>query len=187
VGVSAAHAAALYGLHYTAFSDPHLNADGDVLFFAHLADAHAKSAGQALFWQAQGAGAPVLVARTGEAAPGIEGALFLRISGAMLPSSASGSALPGPIFLASLSNAPRSHAVTAKTNSSLWTVDSTGQLTQLVRTGDPIGGKTLTKIGAFEYVAGSAMQARTAGAATQAIYRATLTGGTLAIVKVAIP
>jgi hypothetical protein len=105
----------------------------------------------------------------------------------MLPSSASGTELPGPVFLATLSNAPHSHAVTAKNNQSLWAVSSTGQLTLLARTGDLIGGKALTKIGAFEYVAGSTMQARTAGAATQAIYRATLAGGTMAIVKVAIP
>jgi hypothetical protein len=176
----------LPGLHYTAFSDPHLNADGDALFFANLADAHARSAGQALFWQAEG-GAPVLVARTGDAAPGLDGARFLNFSGAMLPSNASGQELAGPVFLASLLNAPHSGAVTARNNSALWAVDSTGQLTLLARTGGLIGGQTLQKIGAFEYVSGSAMQARTAGAATQAIYRATFTDHTVAIVKVAIP
>ena len=173
-------------LHYAAFGDPFLNSDGDVLFFARLANAKGAAAGEALYWQPAGDPAASLVASTIDASPIGAETQITRFTGAALPGR-SGSEMRGPVFTATLKNAPDNHSVKQSNNQGLWAVDSAGHVQLLARTGSGVNGKTLKTIGAFQYVVGSPMQARAAAAASSVIYLATFTDQSSAIIRVPIP
>jgi uncharacterized protein (DUF779 family) len=174
-------------LKYAAFSDPVLNGNGDILYFATLSGSGVKTSNnQALFVAWNDASAFEFIQRTGAAAPGIPGVLVSAFTGAALPQT-SGSADPhGPVFTATL--AKGTVAVSAANNSALFAADSSGALRLLARTGvTKINGKTLKTIGAFSYVLGSPVQARATSTAANVIYRATFTDLTQAIVEVPVP
>ncbi len=151
-------------LHYTAFGDPFLNRDGDLLFFARLAKANGAAAGEALYWQPAGDPAASLAASTIGAGPAGLDTQIASFTGASLPDR-SDSEMRGPVFTATLKNAANKHGVKASNNHGLWAVNGNGDLQLLARTGPAANGKILKTIGAFQYVAGSPMQSRTAAAA----------------------
>jgi hypothetical protein len=177
----------LAGLTYAAFSDPYLDQFGNVMFLSTLSGPGVKHGNAvALFWQPNG-GTAALVARAGDAAPGIAGAELATFTGAALPASFNGDEPTGPVFLATLQNAPASKAVTAATNSALWGCDTAGIPRLLARTGMISNGKKLKTIGAFLFTFDSQHQARAASDGPHVIYRATYTDQAQAIIEVNVP
>ncbi|MGB8168269.1 MAG: choice-of-anchor tandem repeat NxxGxxAF-containing protein, partial [Chthoniobacteraceae bacterium] len=173
-------------LTYGAFSDPILNAAGDILYFAQLAGPGVTVANREVLYVAlHDSGGSVIVQRTGEEAPELPGILVAAFTGAALPRCADPNDPRGPVFTAKLQSGDV--AVKTTNNSGLFAVDSTGALRLLARTGEQVNGKTLKTVDAFSYVLGSPVQARTAAASPEVIYRATFTDRSQALVKVPVP
>jgi hypothetical protein len=170
------------GATYASFLDPVVNVNQDVLFGATLAGSGVTAKNKtALFWG--NADAPLLLARSGAAAPdtvgNLTGALWSKFTSAALPSGPNA----GPVFTAKLVGP----GVTAKTNVGLWAVDSTGLLRQLLRTGDLIDGKAVTGIHALTNATGSLGASRGFNERGTVITRVSFAKGAQAILRLDIP
>lgn len=178
----------LPGLRYGGFSDPFLNRHGDSMYFSLLTGPGVTAANRvALFWRPAGETTARLVARTGSAAAGINGAEIATFAGAALPASFEPGEPTGPVFTTTLRNAPGAQAVSTGTNSALWAVDGAGAVRLLARTGSVVNGKTLRTIAAFRFVPDVPQQARAAAVSPHVICLATYTDQTQAIVLVDVP
>lgn len=94
----------------------------------------------------------------------------------------------GPLFTAMLSSG--AEKVSAANSRGFWATNSSGQLELVARTGDPIGGKQVTKFSALEAVTGSAGQRRAwadGDPSARVIYRVNFSDRTSAIISTAIP
>lgn len=195
------------GRSYGVLGDPSVDTVGDVMFFAQIAATATAPKVEQLYFLGVGMSTPTRVACTGDTAPDENGmplettpdpnqmppsvpqpiVEYSSFTGAALPSSTATTALGGPVFTAVLKNGPKKTSVKASNNVALFAMDHSGSVRMLVRTGSKVGGKILKKIGAFRYVAGSPLQARTAGAADSVIYLATFGDNTTAIEKADVP
>jgi hypothetical protein len=167
---------------FTAFSDPVYNDSDAVAFRATLSTGAglATTATDTGLWFSSG-GTLALVAQQGTQAPGCAtGVNFLAFTELALDDVNGG----GVIFLATLSGT----GVTTANNMGIFAVDNTGTLQLIVRTGDVIGGKTIT---ALTFLPAETLvngQARSFSPSTgDLVYNATFSDKSQAIFNVVFP
>jgi hypothetical protein len=137
---------------FTGFSDPVFNTHEAVAFRGTLkvATGQATSSSNEGIWSSDTGQLSLVVQKAGSAPGCPTGASFSGFTELVLPDQG------GVVFLAQLSTSTPA-AVTDKNNVGIWAVDSNHELQLLVRTGDVIGGKTITKLAflpALNYVSG---------------------------------
>lgn len=167
---------------FLAFSDPAVNANGDVQFFAQITGPEGKTTALCLARNAAGTYTVHVLARLGGDAPEIPGVLLSKFTGAALPQNFDPAVAQYPVFLATLKSGTTK--IKATDNTALFTFDSTGAPYLLVRTGLQPSGKMLRTISAFSAVLASPGQSRATASGSKVIYRATYSDKTQAIVEV---
>jgi hypothetical protein len=163
------------------FSDPVVNANGDVAFFATIAAAKAPGL---VIARNQGDGSYAIseVARVGGGAPDLDGVSVASFTGVALPQNFDPAVAQGPVFIAKLKSGTTK--VKAGEDCALFSCDASGVPHLLVRTGPQGNGKILKTIGALSHVLSSPAQSRAAASDRCVIYRATFTDKTQAMVEV---
>jgi hypothetical protein len=126
---------ATIGATFKAISDPVSGANKKTAFIATLADVK-PGLDKGIWYAADGLTATLLA---GAGQPAIGGGKWASFQSLVLPDGAAS----GPVFLAKLA-IDRAANISAKNNSGLWAVDSTGTLRLLLRTGHgvSVGGQT---------------------------------------------
>ncbi len=167
---------------YGGFLDPVVNAEGSVAFIASLKGKNVKGANSAIYWGAPGA--IVKVARTGDPAPDAFGesddARWTGFLSVALPSGAGS----GPIFVAKLGG----KGVNGKNNLGVWAVNSAGtEVRQIIRTGDQLGRRTISRLSLLQALPGSFGAARSYNATGSITLLVTFTDRTQGIVNLGIP
>jgi hypothetical protein len=168
---------------FAALSDPVFNDNNDVAFVgtlkvgAGLATAATKSG----VWSNE-SGRLALVARTGTQAPGCAtGVTFAGFSEIALPDS------NGVVMLATLNPNP-ALGVNGATDVGVWATDGSGNLDLIVRTGDVLNGKTVSKLAFLPAVTTVSGQSRSFSRDSGNLaYLATFTDGTTALYSVVFP
>jgi uncharacterized repeat protein (TIGR03803 family) len=167
---------------FAAFQDPIVNDRGAVAFVGTLGGKGLTDRNKiGIWWGAPSA--PALLARTGDPAPDGDGALtaatWTRFTSLALPDGENS----GPVFLACIAGP----GVTAKSNTGVWAVDSTGILRRLLRTGDSVDGKPIVGIHALSTVAGALGASRGFNAHGAIAVRAGFAKGAQSILRIDIP
>ncbi len=167
---------------FTSFFDPLVNDNGEVAFIATIAGKGITAKNNTGLWWGD-AGSLFLLARAGSPAPSLGAApspgFWGRIQSLALPSGEGG----GPVFVATLTGKD----ITAKNNTTLWAVDSTGTLRLLLRTGDLLEGKAITGIHALSTVQGALGASRGYNARGAIVVRVLFKGGGQSVVRMDLP
>jgi hypothetical protein len=177
--------------NFLSFSDPVYNGNEAVAFRGTLkvATGQATSATAEGIWASDGSpGSLALVARQGGHAPGCPTeATFAAFTELALADQGGVTNKGGVILLATL-NASTVAGVTKATDTGIWAVDTSGNLQLIARTGDLLGGKTITELSflpALSYVNG---QSRSFAQETGDLaYLATFSDKSTAIISVVFP
>jgi hypothetical protein len=176
---------------FATLSDPVYNNNEAVAFRATLkvATGAATTATSTGIWATNGAGnTPALIAREGiTQAPGCPaGATFATFTELALPDQGGANNNGGVVFLATL-NASAAAGVTTANNTGIWAVDSTGALQLIIRTGDAIGGRTITSLAFLPKPATASVLGQTRSfsqASGDLVYQATFSDKSTAILNV---
>jgi hypothetical protein len=155
---------------FTVFSDPVINGSNDIAFVADI------SGGKSGIWS-NVTGSLSLVAETGSAAPGCNGALFSSFYEIAIPDQT------GVVFLAKL--AGQHGSVTSGNDFGIWTEDITGAVSLAVRTGSTVaigaGQKTISALSFLPSLPAVAGQSRSFNSTGTLIYIAGFTDKSEAI------
>jgi hypothetical protein len=167
---------------YASFLDPVVNGNGQVAFLATIKGKKVKGNDKTvLMWGAPSA--PELLVRTGDIAPD-QGAFeteqkFTSITSFALPSG-TGAA---PIFLAKVAG----KGASARNNQGLWGRDTFGKLRQLLRTGDSLGGRVVTKISLLQSLPSVSGATRSFNSSGSVLALVSFKGGNSGIYAIGIP
>jgi hypothetical protein len=164
----------LPGAKFSAFHDPVISPGAVAFAFAGTARLGA-AAIPGVWWQRDGGPLQDAVAVLGTPppglAPGVTWAQFTSLAATDL----------GPIFTARLAGASRA------TNRGLWATDGAGTLHQLLRTGDPLDGKTVASFTALTAAPGSPGVRRSFTGDGRVIVGVLFTDGSVGLVKITLP
>jgi hypothetical protein len=170
-------------LTYSAFSDPLVNANGDVAFVATLKGSHVGKTNNRAVLFGPPAGTLGKVARTGDPATDAAGQPGTPVWSAFKATALSGGTDGAPIFLATLSGG----GINGKNNLGVWAVDSRGDVRRLLRTGDKLGDQVVSKITLLNTVSTAFAAARSFNATGTIAALVTFTDKTQALLKIGIP
>ncbi len=175
-------AASIPNTFYTGFLDPVVNANGNIAFLGTLRGTGVTAANRMALWSGA-PGSPGLVARLGSPAPDGEAfsttARYAGFSSIALP----GGANSGPVFVAKLAGA----GVTAANNAALFSVDSSGFIRRLLRSGDRLGTRRVASfrvLNAVPTAFGATRSFNTAGSIGVLV---NFTNKTKAVIAIGIP
>ena len=176
------------GAVFASFFDPVVNEAGDVAFLATLRGAGVKTTNRTgLWWGRPTSPSPLdLVARLGSKATASNGAeIDGQVWTAFLTLALPGGAGAGPIFLGKVAGT----GVTARNNTGLWAVDSTGRVLLLLRTGGSIGASTkkITAMTLLNALPGTTGAARSYNDAGSIALLATFDDRSQSLVRVDVP
>ena len=167
---------------FSAFSDPVMNSAGGVLFLGTRRAALAGNPPINGLWFASTPGTAQSIAAIGSVAVDSDGALLAdtvwsKFTTFALPESM------GPVFVAEV----KGRAVSAKTKTGLWAVDSHGTTRQLLRTGQTIGAKQLTSFTLLNALPGSFGARRSYNGTGSVAVLATFSDRTKALLRIDLP
>ncbi len=172
----------LSDLTYAGFSDPLVNGDGNVAFIATLKGKKTgKKNNRALLFGSPGT--LQNVARVGDPATDATGAEDNVTWSSFIATALPGGTNGAPIFLAKVGG----KSANKHNNVGLWAVDSTGLVRRLLRTGDDLGGLTISKITLLNTVRTATSAARSFNGAGSIAVLLNFTNKTEALVKIGIP
>jgi hypothetical protein len=165
---------------FTRLSDPVLNNHDRLAFAGTLKLGGGVTGANANGLWSDADGTMKLIARQGDAAPGVDGAKFSAFQQFVLPD------VGGVVFLATVSGVP------ATQNQGVWALLPTGKLELVVRTGDLFdlrgAAKTIRTLAIFQVAPGVMGQSRSFDASTaRLVYKATFTDGTWGVYSVSTP
>ncbi|MBL9114317.1 MAG: PASTA domain-containing protein [Verrucomicrobiaceae bacterium] len=173
------------GMSWTSFADPVASDSGMIAWSGAITAANtARSTAIAC---AVSGGTPVVLARTGEEAPGCNGGVFQTFSSLALPGGAS-----GPVFTAALASkigktSPGPGGVTTANDTGLWAVNSAGKSQLVLREGDAVTGKRVSAFTLLGIVPGSPGQARSYNGNGALVARLYFSDKTESIVIIRLP
>lgn len=180
---SAPNDPALSAFLYTGFSDPLINDNADVAFFANFKGTGVKATNNRALFFGPPAGTLKKIARTGDFAVTADGApdavAYSSFVTAALPSGHAA----GPIFLAKL----KGKGVTAKNNLGLFAVGSDGVTRRILRTGDKLDEETVASFLMLKAVPTAFSAARSFNATGSVALSVTFTDHSQALVEMGIP
>ena len=167
---------------FSAFSDPVMNSAGGVLFLGTRRAALAGNPPINGLWFASTPGTAQSIAAIGSVAVDSDGTLLAdtvwsKFTTFALPESM------GPVFVAEV----KGRAVSAKTKTGLWAVDSHGTTRQLLRTGQTIGAKQLTSFTLLNALPGSFGARRSYNGTGSVAVLATFSDRTKALLRIDLP
>lgn len=165
------------GIAWYTFRDPITNAENVSVWLGQISGA--TSADNDVLAFAPEGGAPAILAREGDAAPGTD-SVFHSFTSVALPDGAT-----GPLFSAKLRVG--TGTVTTANDTGLWAVSATGELVLLLREGKVLGSRAIRGFQTIEYVAGSPDQARSYNSTGSIIALVTFTDGSQSIVQIELP
>lgn len=176
------------GARFSAFADPVLNAQGDVMFRATLRGS-VPANGKIGLWKKPANGALLEVVRSGQGATNEDGVVLPDVLFSNITAYALGDEpLSGPLFVATLSG----KGTTTATNQGLWMVDSQNRKLLLLRKGADVtlpgetAARKLTSFSLFKSLPGSFGTRRSYSKQAVTVL-ATFAGGSQAILRIDIP
>lgn len=168
---------------YASFQDPLVNSNGDVSFVGTLKGKGVKGNNKTGIWFGTPGVDVNLYARTGDSAPGPDGAdttaNFTSFTSLALPSGVNAA----PLFLAKIGG----KGVSGKTNFGLWCVDANGLVRQLIRNGDQYGDSTLKKFSVLQPTSGSVGVTRQFSNTRSVVFLGSFSDKSTGVVQVGIP